>query len=89
MRQEIIDKFGLKPTDIQIGQTFMYNVIVYQYKEDFFVAKCDKHGKPTENNTILFLKQGMKRDLFITEEFLLDMPVEHLDKIIIDPKLYQ
>lgn len=74
MLQEIIDKYGLVETNIQIGQTFIYGVKVYRYKNSkILFAACDMFGEPL-TDFVMVLSEDWKQFRRVSNELILDLP---------------
>jgi hypothetical protein len=84
MNKAIIEKFNLVETNIQIGQTFRYNIKVYRFKEtNLLIAACNSLGEPHPQKNLLMCRDDFKNHWYVSPEFLLDMPTDELDKWVI------
>ena len=81
MKQEIIDKFGLHKAKENFGQTFIYNIPIYSYQDDYRLAKCTTTGEPDEK-FILIWRTGSIKYLRATESFLQTIDRPTFDKIL-------
>lgn len=82
MKEAVIKKLSLTPTDFNFGQTFYYNIITYLYKDNIHVAACTLAGYPDNANRVLFFRGS--KTLHFSIDALLDMSLDSIDKILSD-----
>jgi hypothetical protein len=82
--ESIIEKFKLTPSNEQVGQSFIQNLFIYKSElpefDGIYFMECDFTGSPS--TYMHFFNKKMKRDGSITSDFLIDMPIETILKIM-------
>lgn len=76
---KIIEKLKMVESTQQIGNSFMYNVLVYETGIDFGVKKvyfseAEMNGRPNNANFIFCFAAGDR--IVFSQEFLIDQPAE-------------
>jgi hypothetical protein len=75
--QSIIEKYKLTPSNEQVGQSFMQNLLLYKSGlpgcENVVFMECDMNGKPTKDITIF--NKDRKRKISVTPEYLNAMKI--------------
>jgi hypothetical protein len=79
--EELIEKLDLKPTDIQIGATFVNSITIYKLFDDFLIAECSTIGEPTPGKCLVWDKSKPQIWKYFSVDFLKDMPVSEIHKI--------
>jgi hypothetical protein len=78
--EDLIEKLNLKPTNIQTGQTVMYNITIYSLFDDFLIGECNSLGEQTPGKCIIWNKNKPSNFGYLYIDFLLDMPVDELKR---------
>jgi len=81
LHNKIVAKHGLLPTSTEehFGQTFVYDVKIYHFRNIIFFAECNTLGEPTEGMWLVYnkntrpIKYGK-----MTSEFLYGLPTEEI-----------
>lgn len=82
MQKEIIDMLDLKKTDIIIGQSFVKNIPVYEYRDGILLAKCNSTGDFNSNGNILVTNKNFDGYAYISPEFILDIGKDAVDNYL-------
>src|SRR5438105_4441413 len=73
---DIILNFALQKSDMQTGQSFKNNCLIYEYPAlvedvDVYFMECDMKGKPLDHNLIYGVIKAKK---FIVGEVIINQP---------------
>lgn len=82
--ESIIEKYQLTPSGVQTGESFMQNLILFKSGlpgfEDTLFMECDFAGKPCKD--ITFYNRSAQRDGVLTPEFMTNMEVDVILKVV-------
>jgi hypothetical protein len=79
MKPEIIKKFNLIKSNMNLARNFVNDICIYVDVDYRYFAMCDQKGNPLSLVSV-FTKDGFWTSF--TEEFLLDTDKESIHKII-------
>ena len=74
MKQAIISKLGLKPTNKNYKQSSANGIVVYLFENDIYCAACTQEGLPTTDGQFVFFKNE-SHIIQMHEDFVLNNSV--------------
>lgn len=85
MKEQLIEKFSLKPTNHYAGAMLVNNIIPYLFKDDVYFFCSNMNGEPLLPGMVTLFYPGRKGNRFsmvVTESFLLDISTDSFEWMI-------